>query len=99
MPEFMDVHTSMVGVTADQLHAAHQADLDTQAEENVDFKQPWADPITGHILPQRGPRRRSGTSDPRASWAPGRRGPRDHGHRLRAARGRFFSAGFARPVH
>lgn len=50
MPQFMDVHTSMVGVTADQLHAAHQADLAIQGEEGVDFKHAWADPATGHVF-------------------------------------------------
>jgi hypothetical protein len=50
MPQFMDVHTTMVGVTADQLHEAHQADLAIQGEEGVDFKQAWADPRTGHVF-------------------------------------------------
>ena len=50
VPQFMDVHTSMVGVTAEQLHAAHQADLDIQDDEGVDFKQAWADPKTGHVF-------------------------------------------------
>ena len=50
MPQFMDVHTSMVGVTAEQLAAAHQADLDIQGEEGVDFKRAWADPVTGHVF-------------------------------------------------
>ena len=50
MPQFMDVHTSMVGVTPEQLHAAHQADLAIQGEEGVDFKQAWADPRTGHVF-------------------------------------------------
>jgi hypothetical protein len=46
----MDVHTGMVGVTAEQLAAAHQADLDIQADEGVNFKQAWADPKTGHVF-------------------------------------------------
>lgn len=49
MPQFMDVHTGMVGVTSEQLAAAHQADLNIQGEEGVDFKQAWADPATGHV--------------------------------------------------
>jgi hypothetical protein len=48
--QFMDVHTSMVGVTADQLHAAHQADLDIQDDEGVNFTHAWADPTTGHVF-------------------------------------------------
>lgn len=39
MPQFMDVHTTMTGVTAAQLHAAHRADLDIQDDEGVEFKQ------------------------------------------------------------
>jgi len=50
MPQFMDVHTSMAGVTAGQLAEAHQADLDNQGDESVDFKQAWADPTTGHVF-------------------------------------------------
>ncbi len=50
MAQFMDVHTSMQGVTAEQLAAAHQADLDIQGDEGVDFKQAWADPTTGHVF-------------------------------------------------
>ncbi|HQR25972.1 MAG TPA: SCO4226 family nickel-binding protein [Nocardioides sp.] len=50
MPEFMDVHTNMVGVTPEALHEAHQGDLAIQGEEGVDFKQAWADPVTGHVF-------------------------------------------------
>ncbi|MGI8680530.1 MAG: SCO4226 family nickel-binding protein [Mycobacteriales bacterium] len=50
MPEFMDVHTGMVGVTPEALHEAHQADLAIQAEERVNFKQAWADPTTGTVF-------------------------------------------------
>jgi hypothetical protein len=46
----MDVHTNMVGVTPEQLRQAHQADLDIQDEEGVNFKQAWADPSTGHVF-------------------------------------------------
>ena len=50
MPEFMDVHTGMAGVTTEALHDAHQADLDIQDEEGVNFKQAWADPTTGMVF-------------------------------------------------
>ena len=50
MPQFMDVHTSMVGVTEEGLKAAHQADLDIQDDEGVTFEQAWADPNTGHVF-------------------------------------------------
>ena len=50
MAQFMDVHLSMVGVTSEQLVAAHQADVDIQDDEGVNFKQAWADPKTGHVF-------------------------------------------------
>jgi len=50
MAEFMDVHTSMVGVTPEQLAAAHQADLDIYGDEGVNFKHAWADPKSGHVF-------------------------------------------------
>jgi hypothetical protein len=50
MPEFMDVHTGMEGITPDQLHEAHQADLAIQAEEHVNFKKAWADPNSGTVF-------------------------------------------------
>jgi len=49
MPEFMDVHRNMVGVTQDQLKEAHNADLAIQDEEKVSFKQAWADPESGVV--------------------------------------------------
>lgn len=49
MPEFMDVHRGMTGISADDLAAAHAADLAIQGEEGVDFKQAWADPESGVI--------------------------------------------------
>ena len=50
MPQFMDVHTDMVGVTPDQLLEAHRADLAIQDDESVDFKHAWADPKRGHVF-------------------------------------------------
>ena len=35
MPEFMDVHTGMVGITPENLKEAHQADQDIQDDEGV----------------------------------------------------------------
>src|SRR5258708_19429649 len=46
VPEFMDVHEGMDGITPEQLAEAHQADLDIQDEEGVNFKHAWADPKT-----------------------------------------------------
>jgi hypothetical protein len=49
MPEFMDVHTSMKGVTPELLLEAHNADLAIQDEENVNFKHAWGDPESGMV--------------------------------------------------
>jgi hypothetical protein len=50
MPEFMDVHTGMVGVTPEALAEAHEADLAIQDDEHVQFKHAWADPETGTVF-------------------------------------------------
>jgi hypothetical protein len=50
MPEFMDVHTSMKGVTPEALMEAHNADLAIQDEESVSFKHAWADPDSGMVF-------------------------------------------------
>ena len=50
MPEFMDVHTGMNGITPEALHEAHQADLAIQDEEQVNFKQAWADPTSWMVF-------------------------------------------------
>ena len=50
MPEFMDVHDGMNGITAEALAEAHQKDLDIQGEEGVNFKHAWADPATGKVF-------------------------------------------------
>jgi hypothetical protein len=49
MPEFMDIHRGMVGITAEGLKEAHAADLAIQGEEGVNFKQAWADPESGLV--------------------------------------------------
>src|SRR5688572_26836290 len=50
MPEFMDVHTTMKGVTPEALAEAHNADLAIQDDEGVNFKQAWADPESGMVF-------------------------------------------------
>jgi hypothetical protein len=49
MPQFMDVHHNMVGLTKEGLKAAHDADLAIQDDEKVNFKQAWADPEAGVV--------------------------------------------------
>lgn len=50
MPEFMDVHKSMQGVTPEGLKEAHDADLAIQDDEHVEFKHAWADPVSGMVF-------------------------------------------------
>ncbi|MEU5544998.1 uncharacterized protein DUF4242 [Streptomyces sp. 2333.5] len=50
MPKFMDIHRGMEGLTADQLKAAHQADLAIEAQEGVHFEHAWADPDSGDVF-------------------------------------------------
>ncbi len=49
MSKFMDVHHGMVGITAEQFKAAHDADLAIQGEESVTFERAWADPESGVV--------------------------------------------------
>ena len=73
MPEFMDVHTTMKGVTPEALTEAHNADLAIQDDEGVNFKQAWADPESGMVFClSEAPERRRGAKDPRACRASGR---------------------------
>ena len=50
MPKFMDVHSGFVGVTAEQLNEAHNADLAIEGEESVHFEQAWLDPEAGKVF-------------------------------------------------
>ena len=50
MPKFMDVHSGFFNVTEEQLAAAHQADLDIEAEEGVHFERAWLDPVAGKVF-------------------------------------------------
>jgi hypothetical protein len=50
MPLFMDVHTIEGGVTAKDVAAAHQADLDTQGQHGVSYLRYWVDEQAGKIF-------------------------------------------------
>ena len=50
MTKFMDVHSGFVGVTAEQLKAAHEADLAIEADEGVHFERAWLDPEKGKVF-------------------------------------------------
>jgi hypothetical protein len=50
MPKFMDVHDGFVGVTREQLEAAHGRDLAIEADEGVHFEHAWLDPVAGKVF-------------------------------------------------
>jgi hypothetical protein len=50
MGKFMDVHSGFVGVTAEQLEAAHSRDLEIEADEGVHFERAWLDPELGKVF-------------------------------------------------
>lgn len=50
MAKFMDVHDGFVGVTADQLKQAHDADLAIEKEEGVHFERAWLDQKAGKVF-------------------------------------------------
>ena len=50
MHKFMDVHDGFFGVTAEQLRAAHDADLAIEHEEDVHFERAWLDPAAGKVF-------------------------------------------------
>jgi hypothetical protein len=50
MSLFMDVHSIEGGVSASDVAAAHQADLDTQSPFGVNYLRYWVDAEAGKIL-------------------------------------------------
>ena len=50
MAKFMDVHSGFQGVSADQLRAAHDADLAIENDEGVHFERAWMDPEAGKVF-------------------------------------------------
>jgi hypothetical protein len=46
----MDVHSGFVGVTEDQLRAAHQCDLAIEGTEGVHFERAWLDAASGKVF-------------------------------------------------
>jgi hypothetical protein len=48
--KFIDVHTDMKGIDQQALEAAHRADAQFEAAENVKFLHAWADPATGKVF-------------------------------------------------
>ena len=50
MAKFMDIHNGFVGVTDNELRAAHDADLAIENEEGVHFERAWLDPESGKVF-------------------------------------------------
>ena len=50
MPLFMDIHTMDGPVSAKDVEAAHQADLQTQGRYGVDYKHYWVDEQNGKVF-------------------------------------------------
>ncbi len=50
MPKYMDVHDGFFGVTAEQLRAAHDADLAIEGDEGVHFERAWLDSEAGKVF-------------------------------------------------
>ena len=50
MPLFMDVHNLGNGVSMDDVAQAHQADLATQGEYDVNYLRYWVDERKGQIF-------------------------------------------------
>jgi hypothetical protein len=49
MPLYMDTHHSVEGLTKEAVEQAHQADLATQGEHGVNYKQYWYNEESGKV--------------------------------------------------
>jgi hypothetical protein len=50
MPLFMDIHTSIDGLTAEAVAGAHQRDLDVGNERGVEYLKYWFDDSSGKVF-------------------------------------------------
>jgi hypothetical protein len=50
MPKYMDVHHMEGGVSASDVAAAHQKDVETQGQYGVDYQHYWVDEKAGKIF-------------------------------------------------
>jgi hypothetical protein len=50
MAMFMDVHSGMKGITAEQLQKEHAKDQANEKAEGVKFIKAWADPASGKVF-------------------------------------------------
>jgi hypothetical protein len=50
MAQFMDVHSGMKGLTAEQLKEEHAKDKAIDQQDGVNFVRAWADPESGKVF-------------------------------------------------
>ena len=50
MAKFIDVHSGFFGATLEQLQAAHEQDVEIQADEGVVYERAWLDPEAGKVF-------------------------------------------------
>jgi hypothetical protein len=50
MPLYMDVHTITGGVSAEDVAQAHEADLNTQGQYDVNYLRYWVDEQNGKVF-------------------------------------------------
>jgi hypothetical protein len=50
MPLFMDIHNLGDGVTMEDVAKAHQADLTTQGDHDVNYLRYWVDEAQGEVF-------------------------------------------------
>ncbi len=50
MPQFMDVHKNIPGLTAEAVAAAHQKDLEVQGKHGVNYQKYWFDEASGTVF-------------------------------------------------
>jgi hypothetical protein len=50
MPLYMDVHTIVGGVAADDVARAHMADLQTEGKYDVRYLRYWVDELEGKVF-------------------------------------------------
>ena len=50
MPQFMDVHKNVPGLTAEAVAGAHQKDLEVQGKHGVKYQKYWFDLGSGTVF-------------------------------------------------
>ena len=50
MPQYMDVHKNIPGLTAEAVAAAHQRDLEVQGKHGVNYQRYWFNEAAGAVF-------------------------------------------------